>query len=48
MGYQYTPGLTGDSPPETVLVEDKFAARKKHRIVVYLDCSGKVLPLAGK
>ena len=43
-GYSYRAGLTEKSPPKTVLLEDKFAAREKQRVVVRVDGSGEVLP----
>ncbi|MEA3209116.1 MAG: hypothetical protein QOE70_2173 [Chthoniobacter sp.] len=43
IGYAYTSGLTEASPPDTVLVEDKFAAQGRVRIVVRVDTSGQVI-----
>jgi hypothetical protein len=42
-GYTYTPGLTTNSPPTTVLVEDKYDSSKNVRIVAYVDGSGNVI-----
>ena len=44
MGYDYTAGLTEQSPPDTILLEDKFAPREKERVVVKVDVSGAVIP----
>lgn len=45
MGYRYTAGLTDKSPPATILLEDKFASAKKLQVVVYVDASGKIIPV---
>lgn len=42
MGYTYHAGLTDDSPPDTVLIEDKFSGKEHQRVVVHVDCSGEV------
>lgn len=42
MGYTYTPGLTDNSPPDTVLLEDKHSVQEHQRVVVHVDCSGEV------
>ena len=42
MGYEYTAGLTETSPPDTVLLEDKFSAHAHQRVVVLVDGSGSV------
>jgi hypothetical protein len=42
MGYDYTAGLTDQSPPDKVLIEDKFASREHQRVVVHVDGSGEV------
>ena len=44
IGYIYTVGLTDTSATDSVLIEDKFAPKAKHkRIVVYADDSARVL-----
>jgi len=46
LGYLYKPGLTEASPPDTVVLEDKFAPAAKHeRVVVYVDNRARVLKL---
>jgi len=42
IGYDYTAGLTEESPPDKVLIEDKFASREHQRVVVHVDMSGEV------
>jgi hypothetical protein len=42
MGYDYTAGLTEQSPSDKVLLEDKFASRENQRVVVHVDMSGEV------
>jgi len=44
LGYEYTPGLTATSPPNTVLIEDKFAPEVAHeRVVAHVDASAEVI-----
>jgi hypothetical protein len=43
-GYTYTPGLKQTDPPDTVVLEDKFAPVKHLRIVLRLDGSTSVSP----
>jgi hypothetical protein len=42
MGYAYAAGLTDKSPPETVLLEDRYASQKGKRVIVHVDMSGEV------
>ncbi|MDP9003754.1 MAG: hypothetical protein M3N12_03075, partial [Verrucomicrobiota bacterium] len=42
IGYDYTAGLTEESPADKVLVEDKFSSREHQRVVVRVDMSGEV------
>jgi hypothetical protein len=42
IGYDYTTGLTEESAPDTVLIEDKFASREHQRVIVHVDMSGEV------
>ena len=45
IGYEYTPGLTETSPPNTIFIEDKFVPISKHkRIVACVDISSRALP----
>ena len=44
IGYDYTTGLTEESPPDKVLIEDKFASREHQRVIVHVDMSGEVTP----
>jgi hypothetical protein len=47
-GYTYHSGLNADSPPSTVLIEDKYAPAKRVRVIVMVDGSCKVVrPQAG-
>jgi hypothetical protein len=49
MGYVYTPGLTGTTPGDVVLVEDKGAhSVKGERIVVYADGRARVFDGNGR
>ena len=43
IGYDYTPGLTDASTPETVLIADRFSIAEKLRIVIHVDLSGKII-----
>lgn len=45
MGYTYHAGLTENSPPETVLIEDTFAPGAGQNVVVHVDISGEVTTL---
>lgn len=45
MGYTYHAGLTENSPPETVLIEDTFAPGEGKKVVVHVDISGEVTSL---
>jgi hypothetical protein len=42
-GYTYTAGLNASSPPDAVLIEDKYAPAKRVRVVVMVDDSGRVI-----
>ena len=42
MGYDYTAGLTEESPSDKVLIEDRFASGEHQRVVVRVDMSGEV------
>lgn len=46
VGYIYTVGVTTDSPPDTILLEDKFKPRNGHdRVIVEVDSSARILPV---
>jgi hypothetical protein len=46
VGYDYTPGFQDTSPPNLIVLEDKFAPKLKHiRIVVYTDDHVEILKL---
>jgi len=42
-GYTYTAGLKDTGPVNAVVIEDKFAPLKHHRIVAYVDGSARIL-----
>jgi len=45
-GYTYHPGLKDTSPPDAILIEDKFAPKAMHdNIVIYADDSGRIIPI---